>query len=93
MNPLLLKGLTIRIRIIIPMKGRGFINQGSGLGYYNKETPLLVKGLGLGFRVWRTPHLAVVAIGDNQDYIKVLSYSYYTTITGWGVLLNNRLLQ
>ena len=25
------KGLTIRIPIIIPIKGRGFINQGSGL--------------------------------------------------------------
>ena len=22
-----------------------------------------------------------------MDYIRVLSYSYYTTITGWGVLL------
>ena len=26
------KGLDIRIPIIIPIKGRGFINQGSGLG-------------------------------------------------------------
>ena len=26
------KGLTIRILIIIPIKGTGFINQGSGLG-------------------------------------------------------------
>ena len=24
---------------------------------------------------------------DNQDYIRVLLYSYYTTITGWGVHL------
>ena len=24
---------------------------------------------------------------DNKDYIRVLLYSYYTTITGWGVLL------
>ena len=24
---------------------------------------------------------------DNKDYTRVLSYSYYTTITGWGVLL------
>ena len=22
-------------------------------------------------------------IGDNRDYIRVLLYSYYTTITGW----------
>ena len=29
----------------------------------------------------------MVAIRDNKDYIRVLLYSYYTTITGWGVLL------
>ena len=29
----------------------------------------------------------MVTIGDNRDYIRVLLYSYYTTITGWGVLL------
>ena len=29
----------------------------------------------------------IVTIGDNRDYIGVLLYSYYTTITGWGVLL------
>ena len=28
-----------------------------------------------------------MTIGDNRDYIRVLLYSYYTTITGWGVLL------
>ena len=32
-KPLPLKGLNIRIPIIIPVKGRGFINQGSGLPY------------------------------------------------------------
>ena len=26
---------------------------------------------------------------DNKDYIRVLLYSYYTAITGWGVLLND----
>ena len=26
-----------------------------------------------------------MAIRDIKDYIKVLLYSYYTTITGWGV--------
>ena len=31
-KPLPFKGLNIRIRIIIPIKGRGFINHGSGLG-------------------------------------------------------------
>ena len=30
----------------------------------------------------------IVTIGDNRDYIKVLSYSYFTTITGRGVLLS-----
>ena len=32
-----------------------------------------------------TPHPVIVTIGDNRDYIRVLLYSYYTTITGWGV--------
>ena len=36
-----------------------------------------------------TPHPAIVVIRDNQDYIRVLLYSYYTTITGWGVLLKS----
>ena len=36
-----------------------------------------------------TPHPVIVTIGDNRDYIRVLVYSYYTTITGWGVLLTD----
>ena len=28
-----------------------------------------------------------MTIGDNRHYIGVLLYSYYTTVTGWGVLL------
>ena len=32
-----------------------------------------------------------MTIRDNRDYIRVLSYSYYTTITGWGVLLRSTL--
>ena len=39
-----------------------------------------------GYIRW-TPHPVIVTIGDNRDYIRVLLYSYYTTITGWGVLL------
>ena len=35
------------------------------------------------------PHPVIVTIRDNKDYIRVLLYSYYTTITGWGVLLKN----
>ena len=31
-----------------------------------------------------TPHPVIVTIQDNGNYIKVLLYSYYTTITGWG---------
>ena len=34
-----------------------------------------------------TPHPVIVTLGDNRDYIRVLLYSYYATITGWGVLL------
>ena len=34
-----------------------------------------------------TPHPVIVTIRDNKDYIRVLAYSYYATITGWGVLL------
>ena len=34
-----------------------------------------------------TPHPVIVTIMDNKHYIGVLLYSYYTTITGWGVLL------
>ena len=33
------------------------------------------------------PHPVIVTIRDNGDYIRVLIYSCYTTITGWGVLL------
>ena len=33
------------------------------------------------------PHPAIVTIRDDKDYIRVQFYSYYTTITGWGVLL------
>ena len=34
-------------------------------------------------RRW-TPHPVIVAIMDNDEYIRVLLYSHYTTITGWG---------
>ena len=32
-------------------------------------------------------------IRDNRDYIRVLLYSYYTTITGWGVFLTYTLVE
>ena len=34
------------------------------------------------------PTLVIVTIRDYRDYIRVLLYSYYTTITGVGVLLD-----
>ena len=36
-----------------------------------------------------TPHPVIVTVRDNRDYIRVLLYFYYTTITGWGVLLKD----
>ena len=33
------------------------------------------------------PHPVIVTRSDNQYYIRVLFYSYHTTITGWVVLL------
>ena len=39
--------------------------------------------------VRRTPHPVIVTIRDDKDYIRALFYSYYTTITGWGVLLKD----
>ena len=36
-----------------------------------------------------TPHPEIVTIRDNRDYIEVLLYSYYTTLTGWRVLLTD----
>ena len=30
-----------------------------------------------------------VTTGDNRDYIRVFLYAYYSTITGWGVLLKS----
>ena len=35
----------------------------------------------------------IVATGENRDYVRVLLFSYYTTITGWGVLLRNQYLR
>ena len=33
------------------------------------------------------PHPVIVTIRDNKGNIRVLLNSYYSTITGWGVLL------
>ena len=37
-----------------------------------------------------TPRPVIETRRDNRDYNRVLLYSYYTTITGWGVLLKFR---
>ena len=42
----------------------------------------------MGYLRW-TPQPVIVTIRDNRDYVRVLLYSYYTTITGWGVLLRD----
>ena len=39
------------------------------------------------------PHPVVVTRRHDRDYIKVLLYSYYTTIAGGGVLLRNASVQ
>ena len=31
-----------------------------------------------------TPRPVIVTIRDNGDYVRVLLYAYYTTITAWG---------
>ena len=51
-----------------------------------REVPPL--GTPAGFVRW-TPDPVVVTIRDNRDYMRVLLYYYYTTITGWGVLLRD----
>ena len=43
---------------------------------------------GMKYIRW-TPHPVIVTIRDIKDYIRVLLFSYYTTVTGWGVLLRN----
>ena len=31
--------------------------------------------------------IVIIEMRDDKDYVRVLLYSYYTTITGWLVLL------
>ena len=50
-------------------------------------SPIFGLGLYCTLNLRWTPHPVVVTIRDNKDHIRVLLYSYYTTITGWGVLL------
>ena len=52
----------------------------------------------VGTLVWRSrlcgaPHPVIVARRDTKEYIRAFFYSYYTIITGWGVLPRFRLLR
>ena len=60
-----------------------------GLGFsWTTETILFVGSYYRALYIRRSPHPVIVTIRDNnKDYIRVLFYSYYTTITGWGALL------
>ena len=42
----------------------------------------------LGELLW-TPHQGIVTTRDSGDCIRVLLYSYYSTVTGWGVHLKS----
>ena len=43
----------------------------------------------IGIILGGPPHPVIVTIRDTSNYIRVLLYSYYTTITGWGVHLGD----
>ena len=45
---------------------------------------------GSGYRLGGPPNPVLVTIRDNNDYVKVLLDSCYTTITGWGVHLRSK---
>ena len=45
---------------------------------------LKAHGFGLVHCLMRTPQPVIVTITDNKDYTRVLSYCFYTTVTGWG---------
>ena len=49
-----------------------------------------VQALRLGMVGLGGPRPVIVTIKDNKNHIRVLLKSYYTTTTGWGVLLRYR---
>ena len=57
---------------------------GAAVGWFQKicGTSHLTMGITVFLR-W-TPHPGIVVIRDDKDDIRVLLYSYYTTITGGG---------
>ena len=38
----------------------------------------------LRYKLGGPPHPVIVTIRDKKEYVRILLYSYYTTITGWG---------
>ena len=67
-------------------RGEWKVDSGVGSGWSDKrgvgwraQTGCLRR---TGFGVRWTPHPVIVTIGDNRNYVRVLLYSYYTTITG-----------
>ena len=58
-------------------------------GAFEEQDDQARLGLGRVAYLRRTPHPVIVTIRDNEDYIRALFYSQYTTITGWGVLLTS----
>ena len=74
--------------LVLPGRGGGVENiRGVQFRLRNRGAEPQTRILVESFR-W-TPHPVIVTIRDNRDCIRVLLYSYYTTITGWGVLLKN----
>ena len=67
------------------MTGLGALLLGGG-GPWVPNSPEKKKEKRDSYIRW-TPHPVIVTIGDSRDHIRVLLYSYYTTIAGWGVLL------
>ena len=65
---------------MVAVKGSSCVSSGLGCCYW-----LLRYRYNVYVR-W-TPQPVIVTTRDNRDYIRVLLYSSYTTITGWGVLL------
>ena len=63
------------------------------MGVFKGDTRSFDNGsFDLGYSLGGPPsHPVIVTIGDNKDYIRVLLYSYSTTIIGWGILLGYNL--
>ena len=80
------------VRNVLAFKGGvvfGILSMGNFVPWFlapNHGPSIALLGLYRVYFRW-TPHPVIVTIMDNKDYIGVLLYSYYSTVTGWGVLL------